>query len=282
MSGASRINALELRGVRVDLGERTILDGVSLTVRAGEVLALVGPNGAGKSTLLASISGDVDLAAGEIEMNGRPLSGYDARTAAQARAVLLQEQRIAFGFRCREVVEMGRTPWYRTPAQARDEEAVTEAMVRSDVVDFSERLYPSLSGGEKSRVALARVLAQETDIVLLDEPTAALDIRHQEQVLAVARDLAVAGRAVVVVLHDLSLAAAWADRVCVLEKGRVAAQGTPREVFTADLVSRVYEHPVDVIDHDGHLVMVPKRAPRSPMAQLADLQIRPQEATCQS
>ncbi len=252
--------ALLWQQISVELGGHQILDSVSLQVNHGEILALVGPNGAGKSTLLAVACGDVEPTAGQVQLNGRDLGEFTARTAARERAVLLQEQQIAFGFLAREVVEMGRNVWHRTPAEGRDQLAVTAAMQQADVEEFALRRFPSLSGGEKSRVSLARVLAQETGIVLLDEPTAALDIGHQEQVLAVARELASAGLAVVVVLHDLSLAAAWADRVAVLKQGRVAAVGTPREVFTADLVSSVYEHPIDVIEHQDRLVLVPRRS----------------------
>jgi iron complex transport system ATP-binding protein len=255
-----RTPVLAVHHVSVEVGAGTrIVDDVSLEAHAGELVALVGPNGAGKSTLLGVIAGDVATVGGTVCIGGRPLASMNVQEAARERAVLLQEQRLAFGFRARAVVDMGRTPWYRTPAEDRDEEIVDAAMARAEVTGLAERLYPSLSGGEKSRVSFARVLAQETPVLLLDEPTAALDIRHQEQVLEVARELAQAGCTIVVVLHDLSLAAAWADRICLLEKGRVAASGTPAEVITSEVLSRVYQYPVDVLEHDGRPVVVPKR-----------------------
>ncbi len=254
----SRNVALHLEGIGVTLEGASILTDVSLCVGPGEVVALVGPNGAGKSTLLGVSAGDVAASTGRVLLFGSPLSGFAAKEAARHRSVLLQEQRIAFGFRVRRVVEMGRTPWYRTTAEARDDEAVGGAIERVEIGHLVDRVYPSLSGGEKSRTSLARIIAQESPLILLDEPTSALDLAHQEQVLALVRELADAGCAVVVVLHDLSLAA-LADRVCLLNRGRVVAQGTPDDVITSELISDVYGHPVDVIDHRGSRVVVPRR-----------------------
>lgn len=250
--------ALAVSHVSVTLGGATILRDVSLSVQRGELVSLVGPNGAGKSTLLGVVSGDVETSDGDVRVFGAPLASYSPTSAARHRSVLLQEQRIAFGFRVRRVVEMGRTPWYRTDEEHRDLEAVESAIERVEIVHLADRIYPSLSGGEKSRTSLARILAQEAPLVLLDEPTAALDIAHQERVLTVARELADSGCAVVVVLHDLSLAAT-ADRVCLLDRGQIAADGPPRDVITAELISRVYDHPVDVVNHRGSLVVVPRR-----------------------
>lgn len=252
--------ALSLRGIEVSLGGAPILQGVDLDVHRGEVLALVGPNGAGKSTLLAVASGDVASDAGTVVVLGEEMSSLPPRRAARLRSVMLQEQRLAFGFTAYEVVEMGRTPWYRHPEEERDEIAVEQAMRRTDVTGFTDRRYPTLSGGEKSRVSLARVLAQEAPLLLLDEPTAALDVHHQEQVLATARDLAQTGASVVVVLHDLSLAAAWADRICLMSAGRIRALGTPRAVLVPDVLDEVYQHPLDVVEHAGGLLVVPRRS----------------------
>ena len=250
--------ALHLDGIDVTIDGSPILTDVSLSVEPGEFVALVGPNGAGKSTLLGVGSGDVAPASGQVHLFGAPLSAYAPKDAARKRSVLLQEQRIAFGFRARHVVEMGRTPWYRTPAEHRDDEAVDAAIEQVAIGHLVDRIYPTLSGGEKSRTSLARIIAQEAQLVLLDEPTAALDIAHQEQVLSVVRELADNGCAVVVVLHDLALAA-LADRVCLLNRGRVVADGRPADVITSELISEVYGHPVDVLNHRGSLLVVPRR-----------------------
>lgn len=232
-------------------GTRRVLDSVDFQVAAGEVVALVGPNGAGKSTLLAVLAGELDPGEGSIELDGHPLDRWTPIDMARRRAVLPQAHTVGFPFTAAEVVAMGRAPWQRTPHAGRDGEIIAAAMAATDSTHLAGRAFPSLSGGERARVALARVLAQDTATLLLDEPTAALDLGHQEAVLALAADRAAAGAAVVIVLHDLASAAAYADRVAVLDDGRVAAAGPPREVLTGELLTRVYRYPVEVLDHPG-------------------------------
>ncbi|MEV5544962.1 heme ABC transporter ATP-binding protein [Streptomyces sp. NPDC052309] len=226
-----------------------VLDGVGITVRAGEVLALVGPNGAGKSTLLGALAADLPVADGVVRVHGRPAEQWSARELGLRRSVLPQSASLSFPFRVEEVVRMGRAPWAGTDLEDEDDAAVAEAMARTEVTAFAGRPFSALSGGERARVALARVLAQRTALLLLDEPTAALDLRHQELVLRLCRERARAGDAVVVVLHDLGLAAAHAHRAAVLCAGRVAADGPPAEVFSGRLLSEVYDQPVEVFPH---------------------------------
>ncbi|MET8458618.1 heme ABC transporter ATP-binding protein [Streptomyces parvulus] len=251
----------EAEAVRVLLGGRPVLDGVDVRVRAGEVLALVGPNGAGKSTLLGALAADVPAAEGVVRVHGRPAGEWSAPELALRRAVLPQSASLSFPFPVAEVVRMGRAPWAGGEREAEDDAAVAEAMARTEVAGFAGRPFSALSGGERARVALARVLAQRAPLLLLDEPTAALDLRHQELVLRLCRERARAGDAVVVVLHDLALAAAYADRVAVLRAGRIAAEGAPAEVFDEDLLSEVYDQPVEVLPHPrtGALLVVPRR-----------------------
>jgi iron complex transport system ATP-binding protein len=175
--------------------------------------------------------------------------------------VLLQRIEISFPFTVGDVVRMGRSPWSGTNAEDDDDEAVAAAMAQTDVAHLAAREYPSLSGGERARAALARVLAQRTGILLLDEPTAALDLHHQELVMQVARDRSAGGAAVVVVAHDLGMAAAWADRVVILDRGTVAGDGPPGEVLSEALLGRVYHHDVEVIPHPrtGLPIIVPRR-----------------------
>ncbi|WP_217128601.1 heme ABC transporter ATP-binding protein [Streptomyces sp. AC558_RSS880] len=264
----------EAEGLSVRLGARVVLAGVDLTVRAGEVLALVGPNGAGKSTLLSALAADLPPTTGTVRIHGRPASGWSAPELALRRAVLPQSASLSFPFTVEEVVRMGRAPWAAAAARPgkdehgdgdkggdEDEAAVAGAMAATEVTGFAARPFSALSGGERARVALARVLAQRTPLLLLDEPTAALDLRHQELVLRLCRARARAGDAVVVVLHDLGLAAAHAHRVAVLRAGRVAADGPPEDVFTQRLLSEVYEQPVEVFPHPrtGAVLVLPAR-----------------------
>lgn len=261
--------AVLARRLRVVLGGTPVVDGVDLAVDHGEVVALVGPNGAGKSTLLAALAGDADLAAGDVRIGGRTLGEWRQRDLARSRAVLLQEQQVAFGFTVEEVVEMGRAPWRGHPDDLAGDAVVRRALADADVAHLADRTFASCSGGERSRTSFARVLAQATGVLLLDEPTAALDLGHAETVLGLARRTADAGGAVVVVLHDLSLAAAWADRVVLLDGGRVVADGAPADVLTAERLSAVYGHPVEVLDHPatGDLLVVPAREPRAQRAR---------------
>jgi iron complex transport system ATP-binding protein len=244
------------------LGGREILSGISLEVRFGEVLALVGPNGAGKSTLLSLLAGDRPAHGGRVLFDGRPVADWTPRQLARRRAVLAQANQVSFPFTVAQVVEMGRSPWRGRPEAEADEAEITAALADTDTSHLAERAFTTLSGGEKARVSLARVLAQRTPVVLLDEPTAALDLRHTEEVMAVASCLAAEGRAVVVVLHDLSLAAAWADRVAVLQSGRLAACGGPSDVLTSALVADVYGIAVDVLTEapGGSPIVVPRRS----------------------
>lgn len=241
--------------VSVSLGGNEILNDLDLTVRSGEVLALVGPNGAGKSTALSVLAGDVRPDAGSVWLDGKPLDEWSARETAQRRAVLLQRITLSFPFTVAEVVRMGRAPWDD------DEDVVAEVMQQTEMTAFAGRKFTTLSGGEQARAALARVLAQRTGVLLLDEPTAALDIRHSELVLRTAKTQAEQGSAVLVVLHDLGMAAAHADRVAVLDSGSIVADGPPDEVLTGQLLSEVYRHRVEVFAHPrtGRPVVLPWR-----------------------
>ncbi|MFC9360030.1 heme ABC transporter ATP-binding protein [Rhodococcus sp. NPDC057014] len=255
---------LRADGIAVTRGGIPVLDDVSVDVRIGEVLVLVGPNGAGKSTLLAALSGDQDVHAGSVQLDDRNLGEWTALEMAQRRAVLPQQNTVGFSFTARQVITMGRSPWARTPRTDDDAAAIADAMRICDVAAFADRPFTALSGGERARVALARVLAQRTETILLDEPTAALDLGHQETVMRLARSRAEQGTAVVVVLHDLALAAAYADRIVVLEQGRIAADGPPGDVLSEELLTRVYGHPVEVIAHPvtGATLVLPRRDDR--------------------
>lgn len=238
-----------------------MLTGASLSVRSGELHALVGPNGAGKSTMFAVLAGDLTPERGDVTLDGEPLRDIHPRQLARRRSVLLQQNPVSFPFTVEQVVRMGRAPWARTPAEDEDDEVVARALELTDMTALAQRGITSLSGGERARAALARVLAQACDVILLDEPTAALDLKHQEDVLRIARDRAREGAAVAVVLHDLNAALAVADRVTLLSRGRVVATGAPADVLTAERIEEVYGQPVDVFPHavTGIPVVFPRR-----------------------
>jgi len=248
----------DVQSVSVRRSSRAVLDAVSLQVEGGELLAIVGPNGAGKSTLLGVLAGDVTADEGRVLLDDAPLSDVGTAELARRRAMLLQHQQVSFGFRVEEVIAMGRSPWPVDPA--RDAEAIEAGVTRADVEHLLMRRFHELSGGEQARVGLARVLAQDTDILLLDEPTAALDLRHQEEVLRCVRDDTAAGRTVIIVLHDLSLALAYADRIALLDEGRLIAIGPGSQVLTPERVHDVYGVEVLILPTpDGPPVLAPRR-----------------------
>ena len=259
---------LEARAVGYRIAWRALLDGVSLRLAPGEVLALAGPNGAGKSTLLRLLAGDLAPTSGAVLLDGRPLASFRARDLALRRAVLPQQTLLQFAFAAREVVAMGRHPHLARHGETDQDEAIVRAaMGRTETLPLAERAYPSLSGGEQGRVSLARTLAQEAPLLLLDEPTAALDLRHQQAVLATARTLAAEGAAVLAVLHDLNLAAAYADRVALLAAGRLVTVGTPWATLTATTLSEIFGHPIAVVPHparDCPLIIPVPRAGETP------------------
>lgn len=241
--------AIEVRSLSIIIGGSTLLDDVSFDVRGGEVLALVGPNGAGKSTLLRAVAGDIAPSNGIVRLDGKETTAYHPRELALRRAVLPQQTFLQFAFTAREVVEMGRGARTGRSERERDDEVIDVAMARTATDALAARTFPTLSGGEQARVTLARVLSQEAPILLLDEPTAALDLSHQQMVMEIARDLAAEGGTVLAILHDLNLAAAYADRLAILHQGRLSAFAEPWEALDPALLSEIFECPIAVARH---------------------------------
>ncbi|MFI6789804.1 ABC transporter ATP-binding protein [Nonomuraea sp. NPDC050383] len=226
---------LDLRGVSVALDGHPIVHEADLLVGDGEFVGLVGPNGCGKSTLLRTIYRALRPAAGLITVDGDDVHRLPARQAARRTAVVAQETPADLDFTVAEIVFMGRTP-YKADALV-DEELAARALDRVGMAGAAERVFATLSGGEKQRVLLARALAQQTHLLLLDEPTSHLDIRHQLEILHLVREL---GIATLAVLHDLNQAAAFCDRLYVMNAGRIMAGGPPEQVLTPDLICQVY------------------------------------------
>ncbi|MEM9693083.1 MAG: ABC transporter ATP-binding protein [Myxococcota bacterium] len=233
---------LQARALDVTRGERTVLRDVDFTARAGQVTAIVGPNGAGKSSLLMTLAGMLEPARGEVLFAGRPLSALSGRVRAQSLAYVPQQSLLAAPLTVAEVVEQGRFPhrgpWGRSTAD--DAAAVAAALARARIEALAERDFRSLSGGEKRRVLLARALAVEAQGLLLDEPSASLEIGHVVTFFGLLRSLADEGKAVVVVLHDLNEVRTHCDVALLLDEGVVVARGTARDVIEPTMVRTVY------------------------------------------
>ena len=255
--------AIELRDVAFAYGARRVLEGIDLSVERGEMVGIIGPNGSGKSTLLRLMGGVLRPAAGEIRIEERRIEAYGRRELAQRIAAVAQETAIDFPFSVAEVVLMGRAPHLggRLFESARDLAVAEQAMRRTGVLDLADRRIHELSGGERQRVILARALAQEAPILLLDEPTTFLDIRHQVEVYDLLRELQSEGYAAVAALHDLNMAALYCQRLVLLKAGRILRVGTPEEVITPESVRAAYEADVDVRrnEHTGALSVLPLR-----------------------
>jgi len=260
--------ALAFEQVRVRLGAHEVLAGVSLELREGEVLGIAGRNGAGKTTLLRVASRVLQPQAGRVWLRGRALASLAPRELARAVAVVPQEAPFAFPFRAGEVVLMGRSP--HRPRMgfegAADLARARAALERVGIAALADRSVLELSGGERQLVLLARALAQDAPLLLLDEPTAHLDLGHRLEVLALVRSLAAEGRSALVVSHDLSLAACGCDRIALLAEGRVLAAGAPGEVLTPDALRRAFGIEADVVrGPDGAPLVVPRAwKPRGP------------------
>jgi iron complex transport system ATP-binding protein len=224
-------------------GGQQIVDGVDLELRSGELVAIAGPNGAGKSTLLRLLAGDLAPDAGQVRIDAAWLGSLKPLEQARLRAVMPQHTSLQFAFTVRQVTAMGRYPH---PPNGGDGDLVEGAMSEAGVAHLAERSFLTLSGGEQSLATLARVLAQEAGVLLLDEPTASLDIRHRAQVMSIARRVAGEGVAVCVVAHDLNLAAAYADRIVLLHRGRKVCDAAPWAALTEARIGDVFEHRVTV------------------------------------
>lgn len=259
---------LVLRGVTAGYGATPVLRDVDLEVRRGEVVGLVGPNGSGKTTAVRVASRALPPDAGTVRVAGEDPYAVGARVAARSVAVVPQDVRVAFPFTVLETVLMGRTPYRTSWGGDRPEDwaIAREAMVEAEVLHLADREVGELSGGERRRVLLAQALAQDAPVLLLDEPTTHLDLRHVVDLLAVVRDLAERrGRAVLAVLHDLTVAAHACDRIVALDGGRVVASGEPSAVVTPDLLADVYgvRGDVDVDPTTGRPTVRVAAAPRA-------------------
>jgi cobalamin transport system ATP-binding protein len=266
MSLATGAEALTVSGISAGYGAAAVLREISFELRRGEMLAIVGPNGAGKSTLLKVAAGSLRPWHGSIKLLGRPLASYRRRELARLVATVAQENQVAFRFTVLEIVLMGRAPHLGSfhLENDRDLAAAHAAMERFELLDLAHRPINELSGGERKRVFLARALAQEPQMMLLDEPAAFLDLRHVAEILGQFRKLCMEQNlAIAASMHDLNAAASYADRVLLMNQGAAVAYGTPDEVLTAANLEQVYQVKVHVSRNSvtGALTIFPSAAP---------------------
>jgi iron complex transport system ATP-binding protein len=254
--------ALRASGLHVRLGRRSVLAGLDLLIEPGALTIVVGPNGAGKTTLLRALAGLLPPSQGGVTVGSRPLTSLSAAERARTIAYLPQSGSIAWPIPVRSVVALGRMPHGErsTHLTDRGEAAVAAAIAAAGLHGFEARPATELSGGERARVLLARALATQAPILLADEPVAALDPRHQLLVLDVLREQARGGASVVAVMHDLPLAARFADRVLLMREGRIEADGSPRDVLTPAQLAKSFGIEASVTERDGALLITPSRA----------------------
>ena len=257
------MRAVRASNVTVEVDGRALVSGVDLEVEAGSWCTIIGPNGAGKTTLLATLAGLRRPQRGEVDVGGRRVTSLSERERARVVAYVPQHPTIPAGMTLADYVSLGRLAFHgvtRAPSRA-DRAAVEEVIARLGLGDFRGRDATSLSGGERQRMVLARALAQSTTVVLLDEPTTGLDVRHQMEILeTLAKEVRECGVTVVATLHDLTLAGLFTDRLVLLDRGEVRADGPAAEVLRSQELSRSYGTTLRVVDVDGHDVVVPTRS----------------------
>ena len=239
---------IELKNLSLGYGEKNIVSDINTTIHTGELVGIVGPNGAGKSTLLKSMRGLLPLKQGEVLFYGKAPASYSEKELAQKVAYLEQQMELSFSYSCLEVVLTARYPykkWWQEET-AKDEELARACLAYTGTLDLADRPINELSGGQRQRVLVAKVLAQQTPIIFLDEPTTGLDMVYQEEIFRFARDLANSGKTVLMVVHELNLAARYCDRIMLLGEQKILAEGTPQSVLTAANLARAYKSEVQV------------------------------------
>ena len=242
MTGAAH-PLVDVENLEVAYGSLTVLEDVSVDIPRGEFVGLVGPNGAGKTTLLRALSGAISPSSGRVRIDGTCIDTVSSRASSRLVGVVPQNTSLSFSFDVRSVVEMGRYAHrsrFAPPSQA-DREHVDRALERTRTHQFADRQIDAVSGGERQRVLLARAIAQDTPLLLLDEPTASLDVNHQVETLELARDLIDDGRTIVAAIHDLDLAARYCDRLLLVADGAIRADGDPDSVLTADMLEQTFD-----------------------------------------
>lgn len=248
---------IEAKNITVQIGDKKLVRDVSMQIEPGKFSVILGKNGAGKSTFLKTLTGDMKPTSGEIFVEGKSLNSISPEHLALKRAVMMQNAHLAFSFTSLEVVLMGRTPHSRGFETPRDQRIARECMKQAGVDHLMNRNFPTLSGGEKQRVQFARMLAQLWDRIeqkrpcclILDEPLSSLDLSYQHTIMHLVKRLSRKKVAVLMVLHDLNLAAQYADEINIMKEGRTFALGTPHDVFKSEIIEMAFDCPVHVMQH---------------------------------
>lgn len=243
---------MRIRGLMKKYGAKTVVDDVSFEIPKGKVISLIGPNGAGKSTVMNMISRLVVRDGGEVEFEGKDIGGWKNRELSKRLAILTQSNNINMKLTVRELVAFGRFPYSRSHLTAEDNRIIDEAIAYMELQDFTGRFIDELSGGQRQRAYIAMVIAQDTEYVLLDEPTNNLDIYHATNMMKMVRRLCdELGKTVILVLHDINYASFYSDYICAFENGKVAKFGTVKEVMTKEVLSKLYRVDFDIREVDG-------------------------------
>ncbi|NPE28724.1 heme ABC transporter ATP-binding protein [Methanococcoides sp. SA1] len=254
---------LEIKDLSVSYGKRKIIDEICLSAEKGEFLGIIGPNGSGKTTLVKTITKVLKPESGDVTFNDISIEQMSGNEIAKHIAVVSQVISINFEFSVKDIVMMGRTPYIKNNESMEDFKIVEESMIKTKTDFLKDRMVTQLSGGELQRVIIARALAQQTDILLLDEPTSHLDITNQIDILNLVKNESKKGKLVIAVVHDLNLAAYYCDKLALIRDGQLISLGTPAEVLTPENILKVYNLPVEVVTNDitNSLYVIPKLEP---------------------
>ena len=267
---------LQIRDLTIGYEENIIISGIDAEIKTGELIGIIGRNGAGKSTLLKTIRGLLPAKKGEVLYFGQPMQAYGEKELARRVAYLQQNVETGFGYTGLDIVLTGRYPYMKWWESEKDEdkELARDCMSYTGTLDLAERPVTEVSGGQKQRILLAKVLAQQTPLLFLDEPTTGLDMVYREEIFRFARELANMGKTILMVVHELDLAAAYCSRIFLLGEGKLLADGTPGQVFTEHLLSRAYEADISVEKNpkNGRLEITTRENPEANRKEMDLLQ----------
>lgn len=258
---------LQIQDMMIGYEHKTIISGINAEIKMGEFIGIIGRNGAGKSTLLKTLRGLLPAKNGQVFYFGKPMSAYGEKELARIVAYLQQNVETGFGYTGLDIVLTGRYPYMKWWESEKDEdkELAMDCMSYTGTLDLAERPVTEVSGGQKQRILLAKVLAQQTPILFLDEPTTGLDMVYREEIFRFARELANMGKTILMVVHELDLAAAYCSRIILLGEGKLMADGSPQQIFREDLLSRAYEADISVEENpkNGRLEISTREDPEA-------------------